>query len=231
MNHPARRSFLVLTATAIMAAGANCAAPRGAPVAVTPRAAASLSDREFWDLFTRASEPGGSFLSENFVSNELTFLNPIRPLQRVVRAGDAYLGVGPEQNFTYIANLDPGVAIIFDIRRQNAMAQLMYKALFELSPTRAEFVGRLFSRAPAPSPAGTPAPDAGAAELFDSVTAAPASGAPLDGVPAGGREKSRARNAARVGDSSNSALYISCAIAFWRRMSKMIAMPGSRLAM
>ena len=175
MNHPARRSFLVLTATAIVAAGANCAAPRAAPVAVTPRAAASLSDREFWDLFTRASEPGGSFLSENFVSNELTFLHPIRPLQRVVRAGDAYLGVGPEQNFTYIANLDPGVAIIFDIRRQNAMAQLMYKALFELSPTRAEFVGRLFSRAPAPSPAGRPAPDAGAGELFDRVLAAPRS--------------------------------------------------------
>ncbi|AHG93289.1 hypothetical protein J421_5754 (plasmid) [Gemmatirosa kalamazoonensis] len=172
MNQPTRRSFLVvcLAATAAAAAGASCAAPRTAP---TPSrsATASLSDREFWELFTRASEPGGSFLSENFVSNELAFQNPIRPLQRVVRTGDAYLGVGPEQNFTYIANLDPGIAIIFDIRRQNAMAQLMYKALFELSPTRAAFLARLLSRAPA----GTPARDAGAAELFDGVMAAPRS--------------------------------------------------------
>jgi hypothetical protein len=33
-----------------------------------------------------------------------------------------------------------------DIRRQNAMEHLLYKALFELSDTRAEFVTRLFSR-------------------------------------------------------------------------------------
>jgi hypothetical protein len=188
VTHPARRSFLVvfLATTAAVAGSATCAAPRttptAAPTAAPAAALASLSDREFWDLFTQASEPGGSFPSENFVSNELAFQYPIRPLQRVVRAGDAYLGVGPEQNFTYIANLDPGIAIIFDIRRQNAMAQLMYKALFELSPTRATFLARLFSRAAAGSPAGSPAatpsnsaPDARAAELFEGVMAAPRS--------------------------------------------------------
>jgi hypothetical protein len=37
------------------------------------------------------------------------------------------------------------MAFIFDIRRQNAIEHLMYKALFELSPTRWDFVSRLFS--------------------------------------------------------------------------------------
>src|SRR5262249_43719908 len=60
--------------------------------------------------------------------------------------GGIYLGVGPDQNFTYIVALQPKMAIIFDIRRQNAMQHLMYKALLETSSDRAEFLSRLFSR-------------------------------------------------------------------------------------
>jgi hypothetical protein len=106
----------------------------------------SLTDAEFWKFFTSMSEPDGYFLSENFVSNEVSFQEVIPSLQQSLTKGGVYLGVGPEQNFTYIANLNPRMAVIFDIRRQNAMQHLMYKALFELSPTRAEFVARLFSR-------------------------------------------------------------------------------------
>jgi hypothetical protein len=57
-----------------------------------------------------------------------------------------YLGVAPEQNFTYIAALEPRIAFILDIRRGNLVAQLMYKAILELAPDRAEFLSRLFSR-------------------------------------------------------------------------------------
>jgi hypothetical protein len=57
-----------------------------------------------------------------------------------------YLGVGPEQNFTYISALRPRIAFIVDIRRENMLEMLMYKTLFEMSATRAEFVSRLFSR-------------------------------------------------------------------------------------
>ncbi len=126
----------------------------------------ALSDAEFWNVFTTMSEPGGSFVSENFVSNEVSFQEVIPTLQQSLTAGGAYLGVGPEQNFTYIANLRPRLAVIFDIRRQNAMQHLMYKALFELSPTRAEFVARLFSR-PAVALLG---PDVKVEALFDSAS-------------------------------------------------------------
>jgi hypothetical protein len=54
--------------------------------------------------------------------------------------------VGPEQNFSYIAKLRPAIAFIIDIRRENRNLHLMYKALFELSGDRADFVSRLFSR-------------------------------------------------------------------------------------
>jgi hypothetical protein len=63
----------------------------------------------------------------------------------VAKPGGVYLGVGPEQNFTYISGVTPGMAFIFDIRRQNAIEHLMYKAIFEMSPTRADFVSHLFS--------------------------------------------------------------------------------------
>src|SRR5262249_18556850 len=53
---------------------------------------------------------------------------------------------GPEQNFTYIAALQPSIAFIIDIRRQNLLQHLMYKAIFELAADRATFLSILFSR-------------------------------------------------------------------------------------
>lgn len=103
-----------------------------------------LSDREFWRLSEAMSEPDGSFRSDNLLSNEMAFNNVVPALISGTRPGGVYLGVGPEQNFTYIAAIRPRMAIITDIRRGNLHLQLMYKALFELSADRAEFVSRLF---------------------------------------------------------------------------------------
>jgi len=136
----------------------------------------SFSDKDFWQFFTTMSEEGGSFPSENFVSNEQTYQYVIPTLQRSLSPNGVYLGVGPEQNFTYIANIKPRMAVIFDIRRQNAMAHLMYKALFELSPTRAEFVGKLFSR-PLPASVGAAA---NANEIFTAALSAKMSDSAFD---------------------------------------------------
>src|SRR6266704_1541170 len=105
-----------------------------------------LSDEAFWHLVTDFSEPGGFFRSDNFVSNEATFQWVIPDLKNNSRSGGVYLGVGPDQNFTYIVATQPKMAFIFDIRRQNMVQHLMYKALIELSADRAEFLSRLFSR-------------------------------------------------------------------------------------
>ncbi len=105
-----------------------------------------LTDEEFWKLSSEFSEPDGTFRSDNLMSNESWFQYVIPALNKTARQGRVYMGVGPEQNFTYIVALKPQMAFIVDIRRGNLDLQLMYKSLFELSKDRAEFVSRLFSK-------------------------------------------------------------------------------------
>ena len=105
-----------------------------------------LSDREFWDLSQRMSEPGCSFQSDNLVSNETGFQKVLPELAMRHPPGGVYMGVGPEQNFTYIGALRPAVAFIVDVRRENRDLHLMYKAIFELAGDRADFLSLLFSR-------------------------------------------------------------------------------------
>src|SRR5262249_18304087 len=120
-------------------------------VRYTSRAAAEplpekLTDKAFWQLVTDFSEPNGFFRSDNFLSNERGFQRVIPELQKLVPQGSVYLGVGPEQNFTYLVALRPRLAFIIDIRRGNLQEQLLYKAFFELSTDRADFLSHLFAR-------------------------------------------------------------------------------------
>src|SRR4249919_901257 len=107
---------------------------------------AQLSDQDFWKLSTEFSEPDGFFRSDNLLSNEVWLQRVIPELLTNIKTPSVYMGVGPEQNFTYITNLRPRIVFIVDIRRGNLDLQLTYKALFELSADRADFVSRLFSR-------------------------------------------------------------------------------------
>ena len=105
-----------------------------------------LSDEAFWHLITDYSEAGGFFRFDNFISNEALFQRVLGRLKETTKPGGVYLGVGPDQNFTYIVALRPRIAFIVDIRRQNMLEHLMYKALIELSADRADFLSRLFAR-------------------------------------------------------------------------------------
>src|SRR5262245_57868459 len=104
-----------------------------------------LTDDVFWRLVSDFSEPGGFFRFE-YMSNEQQFLYVIPRLKEKRTPGGVYLGVGPEQNFTYIAAVQPKMAFILDIRRHNLIEHLIYKAIFEMSSDRVDFISRLFSR-------------------------------------------------------------------------------------
>jgi hypothetical protein len=104
-----------------------------------------VPDQEFWRMVTEFSETGGVFQAE-FMSNEDSVQFVIPTLKQTTRRGGVYIGVGPEQNFTYIVAVQPKIAFVLDIRRDNMLEHLMYKAMFELSNDRAEFLSRLFSR-------------------------------------------------------------------------------------
>jgi len=134
----ARRAGLTVLAAGVLLAQTACSRSRST---IPDR----LDDRTFWTLASDLSEPGGYFHSDNFVSNELAFQWVLPELEGAV-GSDVYVGVGPDQNFTYIVNLRPRIAFIVDIRRQNLLQHLMYKALIEMSSDRADFLARLFSR-------------------------------------------------------------------------------------
>jgi hypothetical protein len=116
----------------------------------------SLSAAEFSRLIRDASEEGGYFFSDNLISNESPYLTVVDKLRQLGAPGGAYIGVGPEQNFTYIAKVRPRIAFIVDIRRQAVIQHLMYKAIFHLSPNRLQFLSRWLSK---PLTKDAPSPD------------------------------------------------------------------------
>lgn len=137
----ARRAIEVLVAalSALVLSGAACSWRYES--STLP---AQLADDQYWALIDAVSEPAGVFKqSDNLVSNEALFAHTI---QRLRSSGGVYVGVGPEQNYSYIARLRPALAFIIDIRQENRNLHLMYKALFEVSIDRADFLSRLFSR-------------------------------------------------------------------------------------
>jgi hypothetical protein len=96
------------------------------------------------------SEPEGTFDTDNLISNERSYLHVMPELRTRGVRGGAYIGVGPDQNFSYIAQIRPTIAFIVDIRRDNLLLHLLFKALFTAAPTRVEYLCLLFGRAPPP---------------------------------------------------------------------------------
>jgi len=116
-------------------------------LSITASHVSAQSDEEtFASQIARFSEPSGFFDTDNLISNERTYLHVIDKLKHLSLSGGIYLGVGPDQNFSYIAQLQPERAYIIDIRRDNLLIHFLFKALFEISPTRVEYVANLFGR-------------------------------------------------------------------------------------
>lgn len=107
-----------------------------------------LGDRreDFAQLVARLSERAGYFGSDNLVSNELSYQHVLNTLSKMNVSGGVYLGVGPDQNFTYIAQIKPKLAIMLDIRRDALLQHLMFKSLFMMSRSRIEYFSNLFAR-------------------------------------------------------------------------------------
>ena len=113
-----------------------------------PRAATNLEipTEQFAHYVEQWSEEEGYFDSDNFISNETSYLHVVDELQKQVKPAGIYLGVGPDQNFSYIVHTKPILAVITDIRRQNMLEHLWYKALFAMASNRLEYLSLLVSR-------------------------------------------------------------------------------------
>jgi hypothetical protein len=144
-----RRSFRLFLA--LVAALGSARAPLSAQAVPAASTSATLptriEDAEYWKLINDLAEPGGYFrIPDNFTSNEMEVGWIFTRLQDQKLSGGVYLGVGPEQNLSYIASIRPKMAVLFDIRRQAMVQHQIFKAVFELAPDRADFISMLFAK-------------------------------------------------------------------------------------
>ncbi len=112
----------------------------------TPTRAQPVTPAAFSDLVERLSEPGGDFGGDNLISNEQSYLRVLPALRKAGTQGGVYVGVGPDQNFSYIAQVKPEIAYLVDLRRDNLLLLLLFKALFAEAPTRVGYVCLLTGR-------------------------------------------------------------------------------------
>jgi hypothetical protein len=119
---------------ALLGLSANCA-PRPAK-----------DHKAFAALSNRLSEQGGYFDSDNLISNETSYMHVLGKLRELGVSSGVYIGVGPDQNFTYISKIRPRMAIIIDIRRDNLLQHLLFKALFGRSRNRIEYLCNFFGK-------------------------------------------------------------------------------------
>jgi hypothetical protein len=129
---PARALGVILLAAVLAAAAA--VAQRGQPASPFAAQIAALS------------EAPGYFDTDNLISNERSYQQVLADLRKRNVRGGAYLGVGPDQNFTYIAEIRAAIAFIVDVRRDNLLLHLLFKALFSVSRTRVEYLALLTGR-------------------------------------------------------------------------------------
>jgi hypothetical protein len=128
----------VAVVAAVLGAVAACTAPHASGQAAQPSFAA---------LVEQLSEPSGEFDTDNLISNEQSYLHVVPALEQAGIAGGVYIGVGPDQNFSYIARIRPSEAFIVDIRRDNLLLHLLFKAIFATTKNRVEYLGVLTGRA------------------------------------------------------------------------------------
>ncbi len=100
----------------------------------------------FVQLVEKLSEPSGYFDTDNLISNEKSYLHVMPHLEQRGITGGVYIGVGPDQNFSYIARIRPTVAFIVDTRRDNLLLHLLFKALFATARNRMEYLSLLTGR-------------------------------------------------------------------------------------
>ena len=109
-------------------------------------AEATRDHKSYAALSARLSEPGGYFDSDNLISNETSYQHVLGKLREMNVQGGVYIGVGPDQSFTYIAKIRPRVAIMIDIRRDNLLQHLLFKALFGRARNRVEYLCLFFGK-------------------------------------------------------------------------------------
>jgi len=144
-----------VAAAALLLGGAPIAAQRpvapARPTVARDLARPALSDSAFAAAVRRLSEPDGYFDTDNLISNESSYLHVVPRLQAMGVRGGAFVGVGPDQGYSYIAAIRPRIAYMVDVRRDNLVQHLMFKGLFAQAANRVEYLCLWLGRRPPPA--------------------------------------------------------------------------------
>lgn len=120
--------------------------PGGRQGPASVEALTPIPTAEWAALVEELSEPGGFFDTDNLISNEGSYLHILGLMRELEVTGGAYIGVGPDQNFSYMAQQRPWMAFVIDLRRDNLVHHLLLKALFLESDSRLEYLSLLLGR-------------------------------------------------------------------------------------
>jgi hypothetical protein len=137
----------------------------------TAASSTAKDHKAFAALSARLSEPGGYFDSDNLISNETSYQHVLGKLRELNVSNGVYIGVGPDQSFTYIAKIRPKMAIIIDIRRDNLLQHLLFKSLFGRARNRVEYLCLFFGK---PFPKNKGWEQRSIKEIVDYIDATPA---------------------------------------------------------
>ena len=155
-----------------------CAAPSRARCQRAPLRGIPDSIADFGAVVARLSDGGGYFDTDNLISNERGYQQVLGAMERFGVHGGAYIGVGPDQNYTYIARVRPRIAFVVDVRRDNMLQHLLFKALFARATSRAEYLALWTGRAmPVDTATYTERSIDALVAWIDSMPASPASAA------------------------------------------------------
>ena len=189
VRRPTARDLLLAAALAAPALATTLAGCRPAARAEAPTPPRTV---DFAAQVATLSEPGGYFDSDNLISNERSYLHVVGALRRLNVRGGAYIGVGPDQNYSYIAHVRPSIAFMLDIRRDNLLEHLLFKSLFGAARTRVEYLALLTGRpVPKDIEAWRERPLEAIVAYLDSTPATPASQEAARAVALAGARRTR----------------------------------------
>lgn len=121
-----------------------------------------------------AAVPPSNYTLDCFVTNESAYNEVLARCRPAGGTTGAYLGVGPDQNFTYIGAYRPRLAIVVDARMDNLIEHLMFKVIFERAEDPLQYLALLFGRSGSRS-AGRPVPDGSPEALVEEFERLPSS--------------------------------------------------------
>lgn len=148
----------------LVAAGATLILPE-----TLTKACKSAERTPYKALLERLSEPpAGPASADNLMTNEDSIASVLDRV-RELPGRTAYLGVGPDQNYSMIAAARHSVALILDYRTKNRNLHLLHKPLVEMSADRRAYLSRFWARSPMIDPAAW----ADAARLVAAFAATP----------------------------------------------------------